>query len=76
MVCSHDYEEGAGPRRRLHRHDGEAPPRFAEHGRSVSRLGSASRYAEPLRAVILGLMRPAKEQPGVDAVIRSVFVAP
>jgi hypothetical protein len=75
MVCSHDDEEGAGPRSRLHRLDGEAPPRFAEQWRETERQCSASRYAEPLRAVILGLMRPAKEPPGVDAVIRSVFVA-
>ena len=53
----------------------EAPPRFAEPGRETERQCSASRYAEPFRAVILGLMLPAKEQPGVDAVIRSVFVA-
>jgi hypothetical protein len=75
VVRSQDDEEGAGPGRRLHRLDGEAPPRFAEQWRETERQCSTSRYAEPLRAVILGLMLPAKEQPGVDAVIRSVFVA-
>jgi hypothetical protein len=75
MICSQDDEQGAGARPRLHRLDGEAPPRFAEQGRETERQCSASSYAKPLRALILGLMRPAKEQPGVAAVIRSVFVA-
>jgi hypothetical protein len=75
MVCSQPDEEGVRPRRRRHRLDGEAPPCFAQQWRETKRQCSARSYAEPLRAVILGLMLPAKEQSGIDAVIRSVFVA-
>jgi hypothetical protein len=75
VVGSQDDEEGARLWRRVDRLDGEAPSLLAEQGRETERECSASRCREPLRAMNLGSMVPAEEQPGINAVIRSVFVA-